>query len=196
MKILCVLVSPFGENSVSRSLAQEALSRLSQVDPESQLRWRDLGATPPPHWGARQIQAAFTAPDQRSREDQEALRLSDTLCQELLEADLLLVATPMWNFGVPSSLKSWIDHVARVGVTFKYEEGAPKGLLHRLKKVLIIESSGGDIPTPMNHVAPYLEQVFGFLGVGEVRTLSAQGTAINRTEALERARRQLVEWSA
>lgn len=196
LRVLFVTASVSGERSTSKKLAGELIDRIREQHSGVELVERDLAIHAPPHWGAAQVAAAFTPPEERSQDDKAALSLSDALCDEILRSDIVIVASPMWNFSVPSSLKSWIDHISRVGVTFKYSDQGPVGLLNQLQTVYLIESSGGSYsggsPTaPLNHLSPYLSTVFRFLGAKSIQTLTVPGTAINPAEALERGRSQL-----
>lgn len=195
MKILGVVGGLSTETCVSRMLFNELLEKLSARYPGAEVEVLDLAKTPIPHWGDRQVDAAFTPAEQRRPDQASALKLSDGLCQQLLSAEILVVATPMWNFSVPSALKAWVDHVVRVGVTFRMEATGSVGLLHRLRHAYVIESSGGDYRSAearsLNHVAPYLEGVLRFLGVPSIRTFSAQGTVFDRKEAIRSVQEQL-----
>src|SRR5579885_2157646 len=139
--VLCVTASPRGKASVSRSLALEVAASL--CPPGGRLLHRDLAADSPPHWRAAEIEASFTSVLNRSPEQKAALALSNLLCGELLATDILIIGAPVWNFSIPSSLKAWIDHIVRPGLTFRYEGALAVGLLGNIKSVRIIESAGG-----------------------------------------------------
>ena len=191
MNILCLFASPSPTQSVSRQAAESLIQRLRSQTPGGTVKIRNLADQPPPHWGAAEVAAAFTPPADRDAAAISALGLSDALCAELAHADVVVVASPMWNFSVPSCLKAWIDHVVRVGVTFKYGAQGPIGLLTGLRTVYVVEATGGTyLEAPareLNHVGPYLTQVFRFLGAQDVVTITAPGTAVNRAEALRHA---------
>jgi len=122
------------------------------------------------------------SPDQRSTELQDAIRLSDEAVDELVEADTIVIGAPMWNFGIPSTLKAWIDHIMRAGRTFKYGPNGPEPLLPKGKKVIVVSSRGGvysDGPMKlMDHQETYLRAVFGFLGLTDLAFVRAEGIAM------------------
>jgi len=142
---------------------------------------RDLTATPIPPIDAEWVGAAYTPEEARTPQQKELLALSDKLVTELEQADEYVIGVPMHNFGVPSVLKLWIDQIARVGKTFAYTDGAPKGLITGKKATFIIATGGVYDPhTPMtsfNFVEPYLRSVFAFLGVTDATFLTVGGTA-------------------
>jgi FMN-dependent NADH-azoreductase len=112
-------------------------------------------------------------------EQKKAIERSDRLVDELLGVDTLVISTPMWNFGVPSSLKAWIDHIVRAGRTFRFTENGLEGML-KGKKVYVVVSSGSVFSTgafqAFDHVAPYFKSVFGFMGVLDVELIRVEGT--------------------
>jgi FMN-dependent NADH-azoreductase len=195
MRILYVTASASGERSTSKKLAAKLIEHLKNGNPEVSLITRDLAIDPPPHWQADQIAASFTPATERSAEALRALELSDTFCDEIKNAQVLVLASPMWNFSIPSSLKAWIDHISRPGVTFKYESKGPVGLLSNLKSVYLVESTGGsylDYPgLPLNHVGPYLHHIFQFLGAKRIITLTLPGTVQDSEEAMKHGILQL-----
>jgi FMN-dependent NADH-azoreductase len=195
MRILAITSSLPSPESVSRSLFEQVIARLKQVDPSSTFEMLDLTQEVVPHWSEREIAAAFTTAEARSPEQLQALKLSDRYCQQLLAADVIVISSPMWNFSIPSRLKAWIDHIVRVNVTFQMGPAGSEGLLKRVKRVILVEASGGNYQAAearaLNHVAPYLERVFRFMGAQEVSTISAQGTVIDRAQAIQRAREQI-----
>lgn len=119
------------------------------------------------------IGATFTPVDERSDAQHATLALSDAIIAEVQEADTLIIATPVYNFGIPATLKNWIDHIARVGVTFRYTENGPVGLLTGKKAIVAFASGGVPMGSPMDHVTPYLKTVLGFVGITEVEFLDA-----------------------
>ncbi len=127
------------------------------------------------------VGAYFTPPEQRSDEQQQMIRLSDEVVAELMSADIVVVGAPMYNFSVSSTLKSWIDHVARAGVTFKYTETGPVGLVHGKKFVIFTSRAGVYSSGPaqaMDFQETYLRGVLGFLGITDVSFISAEGLAM------------------
>lgn len=172
-QILIVESSPMGEKSLTRQVSRRLEERLRRMHPEARVVRRDLAESPLPHLG----EAAITA----QRAGGAARGLSDELVEELLASDLVAISAPMWNFGIPSGLKAWIDHVVRAGKTFSYSESGPKGLA-AVKKAIVITASGGVYSSgPMqsaDFVEPYLRRVLGFIGIQDVQTVRAEGVAI------------------
>ena len=180
-KLLHIDSSPLYGRSVSRQLTGAFVAQWEASHPNGTVLDRDLNATPIPPVTGEWVGAAYTPEEARNPEQKKALALSDSLLAELEEADEYVFGVPMHNFGVPSVLKLWIDQIARVGRTFSYADGTPKGLLTGKKATFIIATGGNyDPQTQMasfNFVEPYLRSVFGFLGVTDVTFLTAGGTA-------------------
>jgi FMN-dependent NADH-azoreductase len=181
MKILVVDSSPRGRVSRTHQLTAEIVERLRKRHPGASVRRRDLAAEPLPHLGEAHLNAFVTAPEARSEAERELARPSDEAVAELLEADALVIGLPIYNFSVPSGLKSWIDHVARAGLTFRYTAAGPEGLV-KGKKVYLAISSGGiytqGAMKALDFTEPYLRAVLGFLGMTDVSVVRAEGTAL------------------
>jgi FMN-dependent NADH-azoreductase len=173
--------SPLYGRSVSRELAAAFVSRWRESHPDGRVFERDLNATVIPPINAEWVGAVYTPEEARTPQQKELLSLSNSLLAELEEADEYVFGVPMHNFGVPSVLKLWIDQIARVGRTFSYAGGRPKGLIIGKKATFIIATGGVyDAQTQMasfNFVEPYLRSVFGFLGLTDTTFLTAGGTA-------------------
>lgn len=173
--------SPLYGASISRELSSTFVNHWKEANSGGTVLERDLTATTIPPVDANWIGAAYTPEDVRTPEQKDILALSDLLLVELAEATEYVIGVPMHNFGVPSALKLWIDQIARVGKTFAYEDGKPKGLLLGKKATFIIATGGiYDAQTQMasfNFVEPYLRSLFGFLGVTDTAALTAGGTA-------------------
>src|ERR1700722_3988827 len=174
--------SPLYGRSVSRQLTDAFVTQWRSSQPNGTVVDRDLNATPIPPVTAEWVGAAYTPEEARTPQQRELLALSDALLAELEQADEYVFGVPMHNFGIPSVLKLWIDQIARVGRTFSYADGKPKGLLFGKKATFIIATGGiYDAQTQMasfNFVEPYLRSVFGFLGVKDATFLTAGGTAV------------------
>jgi FMN-dependent NADH-azoreductase len=153
--------------SVSRELGDRIVAGLSNG---GETVSRDLNDHLP-NLDEAWIGATFTPVDVRSNEQHATLALSDEIIAEVQAADTLVIATPVYNFGIPATLKTWIDHIARVGVTFRYTENGPVGLLEGKKAVVAFASGGVPMGSPMDHVTPYLKTVLGFVGITEVEFL-------------------------
>ncbi len=198
--ILHIDSSPLGERSVSRKLTAKVLADLKAKHPDSKVITRDFGATPLPHLDGITLGAFFTPPDQRTDALREAIKLSDQAIDELIAADVIVIGAPMWNFGIPSSLKAWIDHIIRAGRTFKYGATGPESLLPLGKKVIIVSSRGGVYSQgpmqAMDHQEAYLKAVLGFIGLTDVAIIRAEGMAMGEDAAktaLQAAETQLHE---
>ena len=179
--LLHINSSPLYGRSVSRQLTNAFVTQWKSSHPNGTVVERDLNATPIPPLSAEWVGAVYTPEEARTPQQKELLALSDTLLAELAQADEYVFGVPMHNFGVPSVLKLWIDQIARVGKTFSYADGTPKGLLTGKKATFVIATGGiYDAQTRMasfNFVEPYLRLVFGFLGVTDATFLTTGGTA-------------------
>ncbi len=167
--------------SISRQLSGEFIEKLKAAHPGANVVTRDLAANPLPHLSEAMVGAYFTPPEQRSEEQKQLIKTSDEVVAELLAADVVVVGAPMYNFSVSSTLKSWIDHVARAGVTFKYTETGPVGLVHGKKFVIFTSRAGVYSSGPaqaLDFQETYLRGVLGFLGITDVSFVSAEGLAM------------------
>ena len=174
--------SPLYGRSVSRELTTAFVSEWKALHPDGRIVERDLSATSIPPINADWVGAIYTPEEARTPQQKELLLLSDSLLAELEQADEYVIGVPMHNFGIPSSLKLWIDQICRVGRTFSYADGKPKGLLLGKKATFLIATGGiYDAQTQMasfNFVEPYLRSVFGFLGVKQATFPTAGGTKV------------------
>jgi FMN-dependent NADH-azoreductase len=172
--------SPIYGRSVSRELTGAFVAQWKSSHPDGTVVDRDLNATSIPPINSDWVRAVYTPEEARTPQQEELLSLSDSLLAELEQADEYVFGVPMHNFGVPSVLKLWIDQISRVGRTFSYADGKPKGLIVGKKATFIIATGGMyDAQTQMasfNFVEPYLRSVFGFLGVTDATFLTAGGT--------------------
>lgn len=174
-QVLVLNSSLSGEASVSRLLVAEAVAQLVARDPGAQLVFRDLAETEIPHLNPRSVagvRATATTPAEIQARD-----LSDVLIAELRAADTIVIGAPMYNFSIPSTLRTWFDHVLRPGETFSYSEAGPKGLLEG-KRVIVVESRGGlysEGPAQaLDFQEPYLRQLLGFVGLTDVTFVQAE----------------------
>jgi len=168
-RLLVIESSPLSTGSFSRQLTQKAVELAISADPGLKIVRRDLTAQPVPHLAEATIHALRTPPDQLTEARRAALELSDLLVDELLAADRILIGSPMYNFGVPSALKAYIDHISRPGRTFRYSPaGRPEGLLTGRSALILIAAGGvysqGQAQA-LDFVSPYLRSVLGVLGV-------------------------------
>ena len=174
--LLVINSSAAGAASVSKQLIDETVARLRAADPALVVVERDLGANPVPHLTTDST-AAIRGAEPANDAQRAAKALSDSLVAELKAADTLLIGAPMYNFGIPSTLKSWFDHVLRAGVTFKYGESGPVGLLEG-KRAIVVESRGGlysSGPTQaLDSQEPHLRTMLGFIGIKDVTFVRAE----------------------
>jgi FMN-dependent NADH-azoreductase len=178
MNILQINASARGDDSNSTQLANAVVAQLTNNHPGAQVRVLDLGQTPHPHLDGSALQALFTPADQRSTDQQSRVAKDDELIAQLQAADALVLGVPMYNFGIPAQLKSWFDAIARAGVTFRYTEQGPEGLLKN-KKVFVTLARGGIYrDTPNDTQVPYLKMMLGFLGMTDVQWVYAEGLAM------------------
>jgi len=176
--ILVVNSSLSGEASVSRRIVDEAVSGLVAADPTAHVVVRDLADGHVPHLVPQTV--AGVRAQAQSPAEVAARDLSDTLIAELRAADVIVIGAPMYNFSIPTTLRSWFDHVLRAGETFSYSEAGPKGLLTG-KRVIVIESRGGlysEGPAQaVDFQEPYLRQLLGFIGLTDVTFVHAEKVA-------------------
>jgi len=174
--------SPMGDRSISRNLTAEFSRSWQLANPDGLVITRDTTASDIPAVTAAWAGANYTPEPARDPAQRDLLGLSETLVAELTTADEYVIGVPIHNFMVPSTLKLWIDQVARVGKTFSYATGSPVGLLKEKKATIIIASGGSyDAGTALesyNFTEPYLRTVLGFLGVTDVTFISAGGAAV------------------
>ncbi|PKM22935.1 MAG: FMN-dependent NADH-azoreductase [Gammaproteobacteria bacterium HGW-Gammaproteobacteria-14] len=173
--LLSISSSIFGDQGNTSQLAGEFVARWQAQNPQGSVVHRDVGSNPLPHLDSSRVGAFFTPAEQRSAEQQAVVAQSDALIAELNNADAIVIGLPMYNFGVPSQFKAWIDHVARAGVTFKYTDTGPVGLLAD-KPVIVFAARGGLYAnTPNDHQEPFMRQFLGFIGLNDVRFVYAEG---------------------
>jgi len=186
--------SLFAGNGQSTLLNDLVEQHLRQVHGELNLVRRDLGQNPLPHLSAEFLQALGTPADQRTTEQAAAVALADTLIAELQAADLVILAAPMYNFAVPSVLKTWMDYVARAGTTFKYTEQGPVGML--ADKPVYVQTTRGGLHqgASTDTVVPLLTAFFKLIGVQDLRFTYAEGLNMGalRTENLAKAHAQIL----
>ncbi len=179
--VLYINSSVRSSGSLSRQLSAEFVAKWKANHPADTIVERDLAAKPVPHLNEEMIGAFFTAPDQHNAVQAQTIKTSDELVAELEAADVIVIGAPMYNFSVPSTLKAYIDHVARAGRTFKYTETGPVGLLGG-KKVYVFTASGGVYSegpaAAYDFLATYLRAVLGFLGLTDVNFIRAEGVAL------------------
>jgi FMN-dependent NADH-azoreductase len=181
--------SPMGEHSISRKLTAKFGDTWLKTNPDGKVIERDLSTMNLKPVDAAWITAAYTPEESRTEAQKQLLQTSDSLIADLQDADEYVFGVPMHNFGIPSTLKLWIDQIARAGKTFSYGASGPKGLLTGKKATLLIASAGmygqESAMASWNFVAPYLKTVFGFLGVTDLTIISAEGLAQLRSGTVD-----------
>lgn len=171
--ILRVDASMRKDGSQSRELADKTIAKLS-AEQNVSVALRDL-TDAIPHVDEAWINANFTDPEARTNGQREVLSFSDKLVSELKQADTLVIATPIYNFGVPAAFKAWIDLVARARETFRYSENGPVGLLEGKQAIVIITSGGTSLGSDMDFVSGWLRHVLGFIGINDVTIIDSSG---------------------
>jgi FMN-dependent NADH-azoreductase len=183
MKILQINSSARSAGANSTRLADSITARLKAANPAAVVELRDLAANPHPVLDEAALGALFTPAEQRTPEQAARVALDDALIAQVQSADAIVLGVPMYNFGVPVQLKTWIDAIARAGVTFRYTENGPEGLL-KGKKVYVALARGGIYrDTPADSQVPYLKGVLGFLGMTDVEFIYAEGLAMGPESA-------------
>lgn len=176
MKILLIKSSVFSGDGQSSRLAGDFVARLSEQHPGAEVVERDLVADPVPHLDGARVGAFFAKPEARTAEQKAVIAYSDALIAELRRADVLVLGLPMYNFGVPSQLKAWFDHLARAGETFRYTEKGAVGLLTG-KEAYVFAARGGSYPRDHSQTQ-FVRQFLGFIGIDEVEFVYAEGLAL------------------
>lgn len=198
--ILVLNSSVAGEASVSRLLVADAVAELTQRDANAKVVFRDLAADPVPHLlpsTVNGVRGAAATPAEL-----EARTLSDKLIAELRAADVIVIGAPMYNFSVPTTLRTWFDYVLRAGETFRYSEAGPEGLLAG-KRAIVVESRGGlysEGPAQaLDFQEPYLRQLLGFVGITDVTFVRAEKIGYGpeaRDQAVADSRAELAKLAA
>lgn len=175
------------DESVTRDLTNRIVARLNA----DEVITRDLIETPPlvdEAWAT----ANFTPADKRTDAQKEILALSDTIIDELRAADTIVIGLPIYNFMIPASLKAWVDQFIRAGVTFRYTEAGPEGLLPNKRAILAVASGGTGVGSEIDHATTYMKFILGFVGITDVSivaadllAIDAEGSVKNAYEAVE-----------
>lgn len=188
MPTLLMINSSPRTNSVSSSLTRRFAEEWQAENTNGRVIERNLSDGSLPLLNEAWIAAAYTPDAQRSPEQRKLLALSDQLIDEVMAADVILMGVPMHNFSVPAAFKAWIDLIARAGKTFAYSELGPKGLVPATKKVVAVITRGG-VFSPENaasdHLAGYLRQVLGFIGLTDVKFVHADRQSMGQDVASE-----------
>ncbi len=192
-RMLVLTSSILAENGQSKALAERFIAQAGSRD-GVEVTHRDLVAEQLPHLNLAELGSWQVAEEERSAEQRELASRSDELIEELRDHDVVVLAVPMYNFGIPSQLKAWFDRVMRAGVTFRYTENGPQGLLEGKRAVILAARGGQYAGTEMDTQTPHLKLMLGMMGITEVDTVFAEGLAMGddtRNAALEEARQAI-----
>lgn len=189
MKVLHIDSSLQGQSAISSGIAKKIIEK---IDANADITYRNLNVDVIPHLTEARFIAFNTAEEERSPEQQAEVALSDTLITELTNSNAVVIGVPMYNFGVPSTLKAWFDHVARNGKTFSYTAEGPVALI-KMPKVYIAATRGGIYAnTEMDSQTQWLKQILGFIGFTDIEFVYAEGISMNGVEeAVAQATKQI-----
>ena len=197
--VLVITASIFGQDGQSSQLVDRTLQQLRDSHGDIKVQHRDLAAEPVPHLDAERFGAFVTGAEARDHQQQAVVDYSDSLIEEVTQADIIVLGVPMYNFGVPSVLKAYFDHIARAGVSFRYTENGPVGLLED-RPVYILAARGGIYAgTPNDSQTPFLSSFLGFLGLKDVHFVYAEGLNMgddHKATALQQADRSIATLTA
>ncbi|MCB2129904.1 MAG: NAD(P)H-dependent oxidoreductase [Rhodobacteraceae bacterium] len=188
--ILRIEASIKGEASVSRKLTDRIVARLTATDPDATVTLRDLSAGVP-QIDSAWIGAVYTPAADRNAEQSRIAAYSDQLLSEVRAADTIVIALPVYNFGLPAQLKSWLDHLARRGETFRYTESGPEGLLKGKRAIIALSSDGTKLGSDVDFASGYLRHMLGFFGITDVRVVAADAMMFDPDTVLKSAEAQI-----
>ena len=192
LNILEISASGRRGDSVSRQLSSDVVNALEDRYGSAAIVRRDLNdgiGFVDESW----ITANFTPAEERTATQRERLAESDRLVAELEAADVVVIGAPIYNFGVPATLKAWVDQVARARVTFRYTDAGPEGLLEGKKAFVVVASGGVPVDAPVDFATPYLRHALGFLGIKDVEVIAADRLNVRGAEAIDEARRDIAQ---
>lgn len=191
-RILEVSASGRRADSVSRMLSRDIIAALESRHGAVGVTRRDLAdgiGLVDEAW----ISANFTAEEERTAAQIDRLAASDALVAELKQADVIVIGTPIYNFGIPASLKAWVDMIARARLTFRYTENGPEGLLQGKKAYVVIASGGVPVDSPVDFATPYLRQALRFVGITDVEIVAADQLNQNGSDSIDAARARIAD---
>jgi len=192
LRILEVSASARRTDSVSRALTKNLIDALASRNEAIVLTRRDLAETIP-HVDEAWIGANFTPDGERSAEQRATLAQSDALVAELQNADVVVIGTPIYNFGIPAALKAWIDKVSRARLTFRYTDHGPVGLLEGKKAYVVVASGGVPVDSALDFATPYLRHALSFIGIDDVEVIAADRLNSQAAESIDTARSRIAE---
>ncbi|WP_153159572.1 FMN-dependent NADH-azoreductase [Zoogloea sp. 1C4] len=197
--LLKINASLFSNQGQSSQLADRFVAAYVAAHPGATVIDRDLAANPVPHLDAERFLSFLAKPEARSEAQQAVVAFSDALIDELRRADQIVIGLPMYNFGVPSTLKAYFDHIARAGVTFRYTENGPEGLLTGKKATVLAARGGKYAGTPKDSQTTYVRDFLAFIGITDVEFVYAEGLNMgeeSKSAALAAAHAQVAELAA
>ena len=190
MHILHIDSAITGEASVSRKLTADVVSKLTLADPDATVTYRDLNAGVPAidtEW----FHAVRMAPESPNADQQSLIDTSDAYLKEVQDADVLVIGSPIYNFAITAQLKNWLDQIARAGLSFRYTEAGPEGLLKNKRAIIAYSSAGTPLGSEIDFASGYLRHILGFLGITDVEFVAADRLAMDREAGLARAQEAL-----
>lgn len=188
--ILHIDASGRKSSSVSRQMSNEIINNIG--NDQSKITYRDVSQGLP-FVDELMIGAYFTQKDERSEQQKQAITISDTIVEEIREADAIVIGIPVYNFSMPAGFKAWSDLAARVGETFKYAENGPVGLLEDKKAYIAVASGGTKIGSEVDFLTPWLHHFLGFIGIHDVKIVSAEALNVNGDDAIAKAQASIDE---
>jgi FMN-dependent NADH-azoreductase len=197
--LLQINSSIFSSGGQSSQLADQFVAAWHNTHPNAQVILRDLAQAPLPHLDAQRVTAYFAQPETRTPEQRAFVAESNALIDEIKQAEILVIGLPMYNFGIPSTLKAYFDHIARAGVTFRYTEHGPQGLLTGKKAYVFATRGGLYAGTPLDSQTGYVRNFLGFLGITDIEFVYAEGLNMgeaSKDAALAEARQRLAALAA
>ena len=190
MNILHIDSAITGEASVSRQLTAQIVSKLKAANPTASVTYRDLNEGVPAidtDW----FRAVRLAPEAPTAEQQKLIDTSDAYLREVQDADVLVIGLPIYNFTLTAQLKNWLDQIARAGLSFRYTEAGPEGLLKGKRAIIAYSAAGTPFGSDLDFASGYLRHMLGFLGITDIEFVAADRLAIDRDAGMARAQEAL-----
>jgi FMN-dependent NADH-azoreductase len=195
MDILHIDSAITGDASVSRQLTAQIVAKLKAANPTASVTYRDLNQGVPAidtDW----FKAVRLAPQNPTADQQALVATSDAYLREVQDADVLVIGLPIYNFTLTAQLKNWLDQIARAGLSFRYTETGPEGLLKGKRAIIAYTAAGTPMGSDLDFASGYLRHMLGFLGISDVEFVAADGLAFDREAGLARARDALEKLAA
>ena len=195
MHILHIDSAITGANSVSRKLTADIIAKLKAASPGASVTYRDLNKGVPAvdtDW----FHAVRMQPANPTADQQKLIDVSDAYLKEVQDADTLVLGLPIYNFNIPAQLKNWLDQIARAGISFRYTENGPEGLLKGKRAIIGYAAAGTPYGSDIDFASGYLRHILGFIGIDDVTFVAADGLAMDRDAGLARAQAALDKLAA